>query len=293
MEPRILILAGAGLLVLVAFVFLASTIVAGRRAKRSALRMPQPTAVPGPGFVDAPIDTSDWMPPDDDGVGGTAVSASDVVPGALLMSVDELIQQHSEVPAPRIEPSGGRSLDELLADIAAMAEGTGPEHEAVPPASASAMPESAAPPEPMVAAPPASAPVAPPEPVAPTPSASVAHIPAPPTPVEPTSPAHVVPAPLPGPAPLALIPEPVAEEPVPLAAWLVEGRTSAQVAVAPAPAAQRSAPIPPYRMIAPVELSFADGQTRVGVRPGTATFLKYQRLAQVLLADLHKTTPRA
>lgn len=213
MEDRIILLAGAGLLVLVAFVFLISTLVSARRAKRHALQMSYPTAISEPGFADVPIDTADWMPP-----------PSDVVPGALLMSVDELIRQHAEVPAPSVVPARGRPLDELLAEIAVTAEGTGP-----------------------------------------------------------------------APMPLAPVPEsaPVAVESIPLAAWLVERPVSAPTSPAAPPPAQRAVPVPPYHMIAPVELSFADGARRVGVRPGTATHLKYQRLAQVLLADLHKTTPHA
>jgi hypothetical protein len=43
-----------------------------------------------------------------------------------------------------------------------------------------------------------------------------------------------------------------------------------------------------YRMVAPVELGFSGSEHRVGIRPGTPTFLKYQRLAGVLMADLRK-----
>ncbi|HEX9094296.1 MAG TPA: hypothetical protein VF902_09975 [Coriobacteriia bacterium] len=43
-----------------------------------------------------------------------------------------------------------------------------------------------------------------------------------------------------------------------------------------------------YKLVAPVELMFADTGQRVGIRPGTPTFLKYQRLAGVLFADLRK-----
>lgn len=227
MEDRVIILAGAGLPVLVAFVFLIFSIVSARRARRRALQTSYPTAIPEPGFVDAPIDTADWMPP-----------SSDVVPGALLMSVDELIRQHAEVPAPSVVPAWGRPLDELLAEIAVTAEGTGPAP--IPPAPASPPPVS----EPM--------------PLAPVPE-----------------------------------PAPVAVESIPLAAWLVERPVSAPASLAAPPPAQQAVPVPAYHMIAPVELSFADGARRVGVRPGTATHLKYQRLAQVLLADLHKTTPPA
>jgi hypothetical protein len=57
----------------------------------------------------------------------------------------------------------------------------------------------------------------------------------------------------------------------------------------PVPEAARSRAVAEYRMVAPVELSFSEGTQRVGIRPGTATFLKYQRLAAVLLNDLKRT----
>lgn len=72
----------------------------------------------------------------------------------------------------------------------------------------------------------------------------------------------------------------------------------APVGAAPAPAPAAAVParptardvrqVPAYRMVAPIELWFADGPPRVGIRPGTPTYLKYQRLAQVLLNDLKK-----
>jgi hypothetical protein len=69
---------------------------------------------------------------------------------------------------------------------------------------------------------------------------------------------------------------------------------------APVPLAHTAAagmpPVAPsaaeYVMIAPVELLFSDGGPRVGIRPGTAAFLKYQRLAAVLLGDLRKASGR-
>jgi DNA polymerase-3 subunit gamma/tau len=57
---------------------------------------------------------------------------------------------------------------------------------------------------------------------------------------------------------------------------------------APLAGAQPTTSPPTYAMVAPVELMFTDGPKRIGIRPGTATFLKYQRLAAVLLADLRK-----
>jgi len=74
----------------------------------------------------------------------------------------------------------------------------------------------------------------------------------------------------------AWTPEP---EPAPVPAWTPEPEP------APEPETRR---LPEYRMIAPVELSFREGEQRVGIRPGTATFLKYQRLAAVLLNDLKR-----
>jgi hypothetical protein len=66
-------------------------------------------------------------------------------------------------------------------------------------------------------------------------------------------------------------------------------------AIAP-PVPARSLPptaTPEYHMVAPVELLFTDGPRRIGIRPGTATFLKYQRLAAVLLADLKRARSSA
>lgn len=57
----------------------------------------------------------------------------------------------------------------------------------------------------------------------------------------------------------------------------------------PEPEPLPAPPVAEYKMVAPVELSFADGTHRVGIRPGTATFLKYQRLAAVLLNDLKRS----
>jgi hypothetical protein len=54
------------------------------------------------------------------------------------------------------------------------------------------------------------------------------------------------------------------------------------------PVARDVRQVPVYRMVAPIELWFSDGPPRVGIRPGTPTYLKYQRLAQVLLTDLKK-----
>jgi hypothetical protein len=97
-----------------------------------------------------------------------------------------------------------------------------------------------------------------PEPLA-EPRGLLAWEPSPPPPIEPVA--------YEPPAPVAYEPPaPVAYEP-------------------PAPVAYEP---PDYDMVAPVELMFTDGPKRIGIRPGTATFLKYQRLAAVLLGDLKK-----
>ncbi|MDO8880761.1 MAG: hypothetical protein Q7W44_08180 [Coriobacteriia bacterium] len=43
-----------------------------------------------------------------------------------------------------------------------------------------------------------------------------------------------------------------------------------------------------YALVAPVELHFAGGGARVGVRAGTRTYDEFQRLASILLGDLRK-----
>lgn len=58
-------------------------------------------------------------------------------------------------------------------------------------------------------------------------------------------------------------------------------------APAPAPAAApRSADIPEYVLVAPVELHFTGGGSRIGVKAGTRSYLEFQRLAGILLQDL-------
>jgi hypothetical protein len=109
------------------------------------------------------------------------------------------------------------------------------------------------------------------EPSPPPPAASVAYEPPAPVAYEPPATAAYEP-----PAPVAYEPPaPVAYEPPAPVAY-----------EPPAPAAHE--PPPAYDMVAPVELMFTDGPKRIGIRPGTATFLKYQRLAAVLLGDLKK-----
>jgi len=45
--------------------------------------------------------------------------------------------------------------------------------------------------------------------------------------------------------------------------------------------------VPEYVLVAPVELHFTLGEGRVGVRHGSRTFAEFQRLADVLMNDLH------
>ncbi|MDO8963520.1 MAG: hypothetical protein Q7W30_03410 [Coriobacteriia bacterium] len=99
---------------------------------------------------------------------------------------------------------------------------------------------------------------------------------------------------------VAVTPEPVPSDEVPPAprpAATIAPPRFPEPAPAPAPDAVTPAPrptarvvdtVPSYTMVAPIELSFADGPPRVGIRPGTPTYLKYQRLAAVLLTDLRK-----
>ncbi len=55
-----------------------------------------------------------------------------------------------------------------------------------------------------------------------------------------------------------------------------------------APTSAGSIAPPERRLVAPVEIGFADGSKAVGVRPGTPTHLRFTRLADALLADLKK-----
>ncbi|MHB1324572.1 MAG: hypothetical protein ACYCXZ_09640 [Coriobacteriia bacterium] len=96
-------------------------------------------------------------------------------------------------------------------------------------------------------------------------------------------------------------PEPVFEvKPEPLFPPPSVGRVlsapvlSAPVSTAPAPApepgpepvAVPAAQVPGYMLVGPVELHFTEGQGRIGVKPGTRSFVEFQRLAGILLDDL-------
>ena len=93
-------------------------------------------------------------------------------------------------------------------------------------------------------------------------------------------------------------PAPVAEsEPTPALVPIAEPAPPS--AAAPAPAASLAEPspvedssVPEYALVAPVELHFTAGPGRVGVKPGTRSHAEFQRLAAILLGDLHATRDR-
>ena len=53
------------------------------------------------------------------------------------------------------------------------------------------------------------------------------------------------------------------------------------------PVASGARPIAEYKLVAPVELHFTGGSGRIGVKPGTRSYAEFQRLAGILLKDLH------
>lgn len=62
-----------------------------------------------------------------------------------------------------------------------------------------------------------------------------------------------------------------------------------QVLSAPAPAPVRQVrDAPVYALVSPVELRFTGGTGRIGVKPGTRSFVEFQRLAAILLHDLRE-----
>lgn len=97
------------------------------------------------------------------------------------------------------------------------------------------------------------------------------------TPVEEAFSAPLAEPAVPEPAPRPVMPQPAAE-PV------------AQPGVQPPlqPAAEPVPEVAEYRLVAPVELHFTDGSSRVGVRPGTRTHDEFQRLANTLLGELRR-----
>ncbi|MGB4593360.1 MAG: hypothetical protein WBI63_06255 [Coriobacteriia bacterium] len=100
-------------------------------------------------------------------------------------------------------------------------------------------------------------------------------------------PAPEIPAPMPEPEP-APMPEP---EPAPMPPVMESRLPTGQVlSAASGMASSERAVIASeneYHMVAPVELAFTVGEARVGVKPGTRTYAEFQRLAAVLLDDLH------
>lgn len=65
---------------------------------------------------------------------------------------------------------------------------------------------------------------------------------------------------------------------------------------APVPIAEPSrvehSSVPEYSLVAPVELHFTGDPGRVGVKPGTRSHAEFQRLAAILLSDLHSARDR-
>lgn len=58
---------------------------------------------------------------------------------------------------------------------------------------------------------------------------------------------------------------------------------------APVPAPARQGPdVPDYALVSPVELHFTGGAGRIGVKPGTRSYIEFQRLAGILLKDLRE-----
>lgn len=88
--------------------------------------------------------------------------------------------------------------------------------------------------------------------------------------------------------PAAPAPAPVSVSPVsapPLAPPPSVGQVLSTPTAATSGAAPRSAT--EYALVAPVELHFTGGSGRIGVKPGTRSFAEFQRLAGILLKDLH------
>ena len=52
--------------------------------------------------------------------------------------------------------------------------------------------------------------------------------------------------------------------------------------------ARRVSDVPAYALVSPVELHFTGGAGRIGVKPGTRSFVEFQRLAGILLQDLRE-----
>lgn len=73
-----------------------------------------------------------------------------------------------------------------------------------------------------------------------------------------------------------------------LLASLEQQAEAEMIAAERTPAAEPVPEVAEYRLVAPVELHFTDGSSRVGVRPGTRTHDEFQRLANALLGELRR-----
>lgn len=198
----------------------------------------------------------------------------------------ELEPEPAQVPAPAPTPPGYSLADELERLMAAAEDApllTAAEHEAVVsrPSLPEEVPAFPAPVEVLQPAPSVGqvlSSVAPPEPE-----------PMPEPEPEPELEPAAAPEPEPEPEPM-LTPEPepettAAPEPTP------EPEPEPEHEPEPMPG-PKSAAGPEYRMIAPVELHFTAGGSRIGVKPGTRSFAEFQRLAGILLGDLRAARGR-
>ena len=322
MDPRLYILAVTFLFLVVSLIYLVVTLARVRRDKQFAPPPPPvvewPMLMPAPpeleaaaraerafeeptsgmaAVLSAPIRTGEWRPDADEGRLPRTSTAADYW--------DTLIEEESLL----IRPSPPRgSVAEVWPHMPDRMTSVPAEEPALV-----AVPE----PEPLQA--PEPAPVVVPEPLpAPEPAPVVVPEPLPapePAPVvvpEPEPAPVVVPEPAPVPV---VVPEPVVE-PVPLpmaqhhstAEWIdelvaqLEGETAPEPEPLPAPEpepqlAPEPEPQPPVRthpdvpeheLVAPVEMWFGD--VRIGVKPGTKTYDRFQRIAQVLFDDLKKAS---
>lgn len=232
---------------------------------------------------------------------------------ALVAELESTLETPSVGPAPQVPTVEAPDVTSVMPDVGMPpgfqpeppAEATQPEAEVPTGWEAAALPGVLE-----AAVPTAPAPVQPP-PVPPRPMASAAAMP--PTALAPDEPLQPAPvfeppaAPVPAeqqvepfiPSPPTTVSGTLAAEPAPVTGpppafepgIAPPAATPPPATAAAEPAAEPSAPkpsVPEYQMVAPVELRFGDKAQRVGIRPGTATFLKFQRLAAVLLTDLRK-----
>jgi ribonuclease E len=300
MDSRVIILLVASVLLAASVVFLVSSLLIARSTRRAMLAPPPGAQAPpvdrrpASELLAGPVDLGGWVPPE----------ARRDYPARVVIPADELDARLAELS----------SAFEAAVEAASLPE---PERPQTPVATPEVHPTSSQPvvstptpappapihqPAPAAAAPatkpayaPAPAPARAAEP-APTPSVSLEPEPA----IRPTPPGLETTAPTSPPRHDPVPPTDLATVRFPEAAAANEGVANAvawrePLAPARAPAAEEppAAPsAPEYVMAAPVELVFSDSGARVGIRPGTATYLKYQRLAAVLLGDLRKSNDR-